>query len=54
MTQVNSPAKQEQTHRPREHTCGGHGGGGGMDWEFGISRCKRLLHREWMNNQVLL
>ena len=23
------------------------GGGGGLDWEFGISRCK-LLHREWI------
>ena len=26
---------------------------GGMDWEFGISRCK-LLHIEWMTNKVLL
>ena len=25
---------------------------GRMDWEFGISRCKRLLI-EWINNQVL-
>ena len=24
-----------------------------MDWEFGMSRCK-LLHREWINNKVLL
>ena len=31
----------------------GEGGGGGMDWEFGISRCK-LLHREWIHNKVLL
>ena len=29
------------------------GEGGGMDWEFGISRCK-LLYREWINNKVLL
>ena len=28
-------------------------GGGGMDWEFGISRCK-LLYIEWINNKVLL
>ena len=28
-------------------------GWGGMDWEFGISRCK-LLYREWINNKVLL
>ena len=31
----------------------GDGGGGGMDWEFGISRCK-LLYIEWLNNKVLL
>ena len=29
------------------------GGGGGMDWEFGISRSKPL-YIEWMNNKVLL
>ena len=28
-------------------------GRGGMNWEFGISRCK-LLCIEWMNNKVLL
>jgi len=28
-------------------------GGGGKDWELGISGC-RLLHIEWMNNKVLL
>ena len=28
------------------------GHSGRMDWEFGISRCKRLLI-EWINNQVL-
>ena len=26
--------------------------GGGMNWEFGISRCK-LLYREWINNKAL-
>ena len=31
----------------------GEWGGGGMDWEFGVSRCK-LLHIEWINNKVLL
>ena len=25
----------------------------GIDWEFGISRCK-LLYLEWINNKVLL
>ena len=29
------------------------GSGGGMDWEFGISRWK-LLYLEWINNKVLL
>ena len=29
------------------------GGGGGTEWEVGISRCK-LLYREWINNKVLL
>ena len=28
-------------------------GGGGKDWECGISRCK-LLYTGWMNNKVLL
>ena len=26
---------------------------GGMDWEFGVSRCK-LLYTEWINSKVLL
>ena len=28
-------------------------GGGGMDWEFGVSR-RKLLYLEWINNKVLL
>ena len=31
----------------------GEGKRSGMDWEFGVSRCK-LLHLEWINNKVLL
>ena len=31
----------------------GSGGGRGMGWEFGVSRCK-LLCIGWMNNKVLL
>ena len=27
--------------------------GSGMDWEFGVSRCK-LLFLEWISNEVLL
>ena len=29
------------------------GGGSGMDGEFGVGRCK-LLHLEWISNEVLL
>ena len=43
--------KQKQTHRHREQTCGCPGGG--MDWEFGVSR-RKLLYIEWINNKVLL
>jgi len=32
---------------------GRRGRGEGMDWEFGIRRCK-LLYIEWINNKVLL
>ena len=31
----------------------GKGVGGGMEWEFGVSRCE-LLYIEWINNRVLL
>ena len=53
MSQMNLSTEQKQTHRYREQTCGcqGGGGGGGMDWKFGVSRCKLL---EWINNEVLL
>ena len=47
--------KQKETHRLRAETCGCwcRGSGRGMDWEFGIGRCK-LLHLEWINNKVLI
>ena len=47
--------KQKDTHRHREETCDCQwgGGGSGMDWEFGIIRCK-LLHLEWIKNEVSL
>ena len=45
----------KQTHRRGEQTmvAKGEEGGRRMDWEFGVSRCK-LLHLEWINNEVLL
>ena len=44
-----------RTHRCGKETFGhkGEGGGSGMNGEFGVSRCK-LLHLEWMGNEVLL
>ena len=56
MTQMSLSIKQKQTHRHREQTYGcqwGRGGRRGMDWEFGLSRCK-LFHLEWTNNKVLM
>ena len=51
---MNLSAKQKQTHRHGEQTCGCQEAGGrnGIEWKFGISRCK-LLHLEWTNNEVL-
>ena len=51
---MNLPTKQKQTHRHGEQICVAKGkrGGGGKDWEFGLSRCK-LLYIEWINNKVL-
>ena len=40
-----------QTQRTELWLPRGRGGGGGMDWEFGISWCK-LLYIEWINNKV--
>ena len=45
-------SKSNIENRPVVAKVGG-GGRGGMEWEFGISRCK-LLYREWKNNKVLL
>ena len=48
MTQMNLSRKQKQTHRHGEQISGCQVGG--MDREFGISRCK-LLYIEWINNK---
>ena len=47
--------KQKQIHRHREQTCscqGGGGVGGGMEWEFGVIRCK-LVYGDWINKVLL-
>ena len=52
---MNLSTEQKQTNRCGEQMCGCQGGGGGgrgMDWEFGVSRSK-LLHLEWVSNEVL-
>ena len=50
---MNWSMKQKQTHRHGGQTCGCQGGGGGgMHWEFGISRCK-ILYIEWINKVLL-
>ena len=42
MTQMNVSTKQKQTHGHREQTCRGVAGRGGMEYEFGVMRCKLL------------
>ena len=43
----NETIEKKQTHGHGQQTCvcQGGGGGNGMYWEFGVSRCK-LLHLE--------
>ena len=58
MTQMNLSMKQTYGYRKQTCSCQGVtglGGGhmGGMDWGFGISRCK-LLYTEWTNNNKVL
>ena len=52
---MNLSTEKKQTYGLGEQTCGCQGGegGSGMDWEFGVSRCK-LLHLEWISNEILL
>ena len=47
--------EKKQTLGHGEQTCGCQrgGGGSGMHWEFGVSRCK-LLHLEWISGEILL
>ena len=42
---MNLSTEKKQTYGLGEQTCHFQGGGGGMDWEFGVRRCK-LLHLE--------
>ena len=47
---MNLPTKQKQTHR---RVVAKGEGGGGMEWESGVSKCK-VLYIGWINNKVLL
>uniref|UniRef100_A0A8D1A0R3 DUF1725 domain-containing protein n=1 Tax=Sus scrofa TaxID=9823 RepID=A0A8D1A0R3_PIG len=50
----NEPFHRKENQGLGEQTCGCQGGGGesGMDWEFGVRRCKLCL--EWICNESLL
>ena len=50
---MNLSMKQTQMQRTDLWLPKGSGSGGGMGWEFRISRCKQL-YTEWINNKVLL
>ena len=54
MAQMNLSTKQKQTHRLENRlvVVKGLGGGSGIDWEFGVGRCKPL-HLEYINKILL-
>ena len=47
--------ERKETHGFGVQTCGCQGGErqSGMDWEFGVCRCKLWLLK-WVNNDILL
>ena len=54
MVQMNfSTEKKIMDMESRLMVAKGEGVGSGMDWEFGVSRCK-LLPLEWISNEILL
>ena len=54
MTQTHLQNKKRLTHIENRFVFAkDEGRGRGVDWEFGISRCK-LLYKGWINNKVLL
>ena len=54
MAQMNlSTEKKIMDMENRLVVAKGEAGGSGMDWEFGVSRCK-LLPLEWISNEILL
>ena len=53
MAQMNPSTKRKQTSKTDLWWPRGAGGRQGVEWEFGISRCK-LLSIKWINNKILL
>ena len=54
MAQMNlSTEKKLMGMESRLVVAKGEAGGSGMDWEFGVNRCK-LLPLEWISNEILL
>ena len=49
----NEPVYKTETDSQTENRLVVVKGKQGMNWEFGISRCK-LLHLEWINNKAIL
>ena len=49
---MNLSVKQKQTPRRREKIGGCQGGGGRIDWGFGVGRCK-ILYIGWVNKVPL-
>ena len=53
-TKTNKKTERDsQAQRTDFRLLMGRGHGGGMNWEFGISRCK-LVYIEWINSKVVL
>ena len=46
-------AREKQTHIRNRQVVAKEWGGRGMDWEFGVSKCKRL-YIGWTSNKVLM
>ena len=49
---MNLSTKQKQIHIENRSVVAKRRGGRGLDWKFGITRC-RLLNRGWINNKVV-
>ena len=50
---INKTETDSQTERTNLWLPKGRQEGSGVDWEFGVSKCK-LLRSEWISNEVLL